>query len=248
MFLNFCLDQWQLYDSKQCLFMFILFYTINYSLRKKLYVLFMLTIVHVIIYIYTNEYKKLNDNKKNVEEYCENIETVVPTILYTLYLLFFSVLGIVTSMLASFYVKIPNSRIKISLKNRNKLMKNILEFVFLFSSFYQVDKQINQTQFPIGIYRTYLIFILIQFTIYIINKNSETLKEFNCHNTKKNHYDFIYMHWIISTSYFFVVHLAIWKHSCFITIMAACIFILSHALYSINCNMYSCKLNKQHSV
>lgn len=246
MFLNFCLSQYQLYESKQCLFVFLLFYTINYSLRKKLYVFILLCLSHVLLYTYASEYRKIED--EDDIEFCESAENIVNPLFYTGFLLFFSILGILCSMLASFCIKIPNSRVKISLKNRNKLLKNILEMLFLFASFNEVDQYIEQTQFMIGLYRTFLFFILVQFIIYIINKTPETLKEFDCHNTKTNHYDFIYIHWKVSTSYFFIVHMIFCKNTFLVLVFASLVFICIHAIYGIFQKHIKVNHNKHHKV
>ncbi len=151
----------------------------------------------------------------------------------------FSFLGILLSFWITLICKIP----KYKVKNRSLWFQYVGECIILFLTFLYVDEKIEQTNFPIGIYRTFFMFTKVAFCIYYINRNKENVLNTWSKTHRTYSYDSIYMHWLLCCILMISLHFYFFVHGYYMTLIH--IFGIGF-LYSVVVFLYTvCKWSKK---
>lgn len=260
MFVNVCQTFEQLLDSKECLFFFLSFYMIQWSKQQLICSIAALIITACIIYNYFNGAILSCPHDHRIQN---NDNDIVSAWRHTIFLIYHGALGIVTAKVMHlhmlyYYIDMDREndtfnpqnygveedkyscnlqlfyKSKLKLKNFNKMIRYLLQLSFLFFSFYYIDERIEQTDFPIGVYRSFLLFFLGLVIIYITNKDCITIYKFNCkRNNMRNHYNQIYISCFAGALFCFALHLFHWTETCFKTNIAAAFICLCFLIESI---------------
>lgn len=142
----------------------------------------------------------------------------------------YSVFGIVTSFLICRLFSIPKFYKSFSFTTGYRWINFTVELGLLFSSFLYVDEYIPETRFPIGIYRTFIVFTKISFILYFLNRNVENVENSWSKSRQMYNYDRCYLHWLFCCSFLFGTHLVFFVHGYYLTLISLCGLLIIYAL------------------
>lgn len=95
-----------------------------------------------------------------------------------------------------------------------------VELAVLFASFLYVDEYIAETQFPVGIFRSFLLYTGTLLVIYFTNRNESNVRASVCERSGTYEYDLTYLHWLQCSTSLFSSHFALPFHAYVVTLVA----------------------------
>ena len=147
----------------------------------------------------------------------------------------YSIFGIVASFLVCRLFKIPRFYRQFSFMKEYKWINYLLELAVLFSTFYNVDEYIDETQFPVGIYRTFLSYTMVAILLYYVNRSEHNVRRSWSSRLQMYNYDRCYMHWLFCSIFLIGTHTVYIMHGYYQTIVSLSLLVVIYALMHLFC-------------
>jgi len=191
--------------------------------------------------------KKEEKGKKSRVKIKDVLSTFTVSAMFIVFLQsVYSIFGIITSYLICRMFDIPRFYRSFSFTKDYKWINYFLELGLLFCSFLYVDEYIAETRFPIGIYRTFIIFTKIAIFLYYLNRTEENVKKSWSNRREMYNYDRCYLHWLFCSLFLISFHFVCFTHGYCLTFISL-IFLVSLYTLIYLFSMYEEKRVKMYS-